>query len=146
MTDITDAARRIHEAMALHAIAKARGYFACKLMDGRPVTNDTFPSRAAARRIAERKTSDPLIILEVQPDGGTPKGCQIALDYERMLYSRGCRTPDALETEENSGLLSIPEFAHDRRRMARQLITGKPLVSPEVTVSNLPAAYRKRIH
>ena len=141
---ISDDAKRVHDAMALHAIAGATGYFACKLIDGSPVTNETYPSRRDARRNAEKRTSDPLIILEVQPDGGSPRICQVALEYERMLYSRGFRTPDTLESEENSGLLSIPEFAHDRRRMANQLISGKPLVDPRVAVSNLPAAFRKR--
>lgn len=141
---ISDEAKRILDAMSLHAIAGSHGYFACKLSDGRPVTNDVYPSRGTARRFAEKITSDPLVILEVQPDGGSAKGCQAALDYERVLYSRGFRTPDSLETEENSGLLSVPEFAHDRNRMIRQLVAGKPLVSPEVTVSNLPAALRKR--
>ena len=128
----------------MHAVAKSRGYAVFRLTTGEPVTNDVYPSRADARRFAEKKTSDHLLIIEIQPDGMPYNEAAAVLKYERTLINMGIRTPDVFETEENSGLLSMPRTLGDRIRMARQLKSGKPLTSPELAYGNIPA-FTKRM-
>jgi hypothetical protein len=129
--------------MDLHAIAMQEGvieggYAVFRLTDGVPCGNQLYPSRAAARRDAEKHTSDHLLIIEASPDGMPYNEAAAVLRYERTLISMGIRTPDTLETEENSGLLSMPRNRHDRRRMAAQLKKGKPLYPGHVSYGNLP--------
>jgi hypothetical protein len=133
-----DPVKRVKDEMDFHAVAGGFGYAVFSMQDGRPLTHDTYPSRALARKAGERKTSDHLLILEVQPDGMPYNEADAVLKYERALNSAGYRTPDTLESEENSGLLSMPRNRHDRRRMARQLKTGKALYPAETDYTNLP--------
>jgi hypothetical protein len=139
-----DPVRRVKDAMDMHAVGGGRGYVAFNLQTGKSMSgHNTFPSRAQARRNAEKKTRDHLLIVEISPDGMTYREADACLRYERALVSAGVRTPDEFETEENSGLLSIPRTAHDRRRMAQQLITGKPLLPEGLPYGNLPYTLRK---
>jgi hypothetical protein len=137
-----DPVKRVKDEMDMHALAIQaggdRGYAVFSMQDGRPVTHDLYPSRARARQSAERLTTDHLLILEAQPDGMTYREADAVLRYERQLSNAGMRTPDALETEENSGLLSMPYSRHDRRRMAKQLIKGRPLYHESTSYGNLP--------
>jgi hypothetical protein len=134
-----DEVKRICDAMNMHTLAgSAHSYAVFSLQDGRPITNDVYPSRAQARRMANKKTQDHLLILEVQPDGMQPNHAAACLKYERTLISAGVRTPDHFETEENSGLLSMPLNRHDQKRMVHQLKTGKPLYPESVPYGNLP--------
>ena len=138
-----DPVLRVADEMSMHALAGGRGYAVFSMQDGRPITHDSYPSRAAARRIAEKKTTDFLLILEIQPDGMPYREADAVLKYERALNAAGVRTPDHFETEENSGLLSVPRTKHDRQRMARQLISGKPLLPDGLPYGNLPSFLRK---
>lgn len=139
MPDYPDDVRRVKDALDLHAVAGNAGkYIACRLDDGRPVTHDCYSSRGEARRFAERKTTTPLLIVQVQPDGAPLNEVAAVLKYERGLWAAGWRTPDTLETEENSGLLSMPRTKADRKRMARQLLSGRPLYPSHVPYGNLP--------
>ena len=135
--------------MDFHAVAISAGgiglsdqatypYAVFSMQDGRPITHDTYPSRAEGRRICEKLTSDFLLILQVSPDGMPYNEANAVLNYERGLNNMGCRTPDSLESEGNSGALSMPRSRHDRRRMAAQLRTGKPLYPDHITYGNLP--------
>jgi hypothetical protein len=137
-----DPVKRVKDEMDMHAIViqsgGERGYAVFSMQDGRPITHDLYPSRARARQSAEKLTTDYLLILEAQPDGMGFNEADAVLRYERTLNSAGMQTPDALETEENSGLLSMPRNRHDRRRMAKQLITGRPLYHESVSYGNLP--------
>jgi len=137
-----DPVRRVKDTMDMHAVAGGFGYVAFNLTDGRPYTG-TYPSRGAARRNAEKSTMDHLLIIEVQPDGMTYREASAVLQYERTLISMGHRSPDSLETEENSALLSMPRTKQDRRRMARQLVSGKPLMPEGLPYGNLPSFLRK---
>jgi hypothetical protein len=76
--------------------------------------------------------------LQVQPDGMPYHEADAVLRYERTLVSAGVRTPDHFETEENSGLLSMPRTKHDRERMIKQLVSGKPLYPAGTPYGNLP--------
>jgi hypothetical protein len=139
-----DPVRRIKDEMDLHAVAGGSGYCAFNLQTGKPMSRgNSFPSRAAARRNAEKKTMDHLLILEIQPDGMPYKEANAVLQYERTLISAGVRTPDEFETEENSGLLSMPRTTYDRRRMRQQLVSGRPLMPEGMPYGNLPHFLRK---
>lgn len=143
-----DPVLRVKDAMDIHAIAMKEGvieggYAVFRLTDGVPVTPDLYPSRGAARRMAERKTTDHLLIIEAAPDGMPYNEANACFVYERALVSAGVRSPDSLETENNSGLLSMPHNRHDRRRMAAQLKKGKPLYPESVPYGNLPSFLRK---
>ena len=137
-----DPVLRIADEMGMHALAimagGERGYAVFSMQDGRPLTHDLYPSRARARQAGEKLTADFLLILEAQPDSMPFNEAAAVLHYERQLNNAGMRTPDSLETEENSGVLSMPRNRHDRRRMAKQLITGKPLYHESVSYGNLP--------
>jgi hypothetical protein len=137
-----DPVKRVKDEMDYHATVIMaggdRGYAVFSMQDGRPITHDLYPSRARARQSAEKLTTDYLLILEAQPDGMPYNEADAVLKYERSLNSAGMRSPDALETGENSGLLSMPRNRHDRRRMAKQLITGRPLYHESVSYGNLP--------
>jgi hypothetical protein len=143
VTDWPDDVKRVKDAMDLHAVTGDHGYAVFRLATGEPVTRDAYPSRADARRMAERKTRDPLLILEIQPDGMPPNEAAAVLKYERTLRDMGWRTPDTLETEQNSGILSMPRTRHDRKRMAAQLIKGTPLYDPATPYGNLPHFLRR---
>lgn len=144
MTEWPDDVKRVKDAMDLHAVAGAKGQYAVfSLQTGSPVVMDTFPSRRDARRIASMRTQDALLILQVSPDGMPYNEAAACLRYERALWSAGVRTPDSMEDEQNSGLLSIPRTKKDRIRMARQLISGKPLLPEGLPYGNLPYYLRK---
>ena len=150
MTDIDlerakwpDPVRRVKDEMDLHALAKGNGYVPFSLQDGRPIGHNTYPSRGSARKYAAKRTTDLLLILEVQPDGMTYKEADACLKYERVLASAGFQTPDEFETEQNSGMLSMPRTKHDRKRMVNQLLSGRPLLPEGMPYGNLPSGIRK---
>jgi hypothetical protein len=139
-----DPVLRVKDTMDLHAVAGGRGYVAFSLQDGKPQSPFAFPSRGLARKEAEKHTTDHLLIIEIQPDGMPYKEAAAVLQYERTLISQGVRTPDEFETEQNSGLLSMPRTRHDRRRMIAQLKKGKSAALPaDVPYGNLPYFLRK---
>lgn len=138
-----DPVLRVKDAMDVHAVAGAFGYAVFSMQDGRPLTMDTYPSRAEARRAGERKTRDYLLILEVSPDGMPYNEANAVLLYERTLNNMGVQSPDTLEDEANSGALSMPRNRHDRRRMAAQLKKGSPLYPAHINYGNLPQLIRK---
>jgi len=143
-----DPVKRVKDEMDFHAVAimaggsglseQGYGYAVFSMQDGRPITHDTYPSRGEGRRICEKLTTDFLLILQVSPDGMPYNEANAVLCYERALNNMGVQSPDALETEQNSGLLSMPRNRHDRRAMAAQLKSGKPLYPEDVTYGNLP--------
>lgn len=146
MTDTVwpDDVKRVKDAMDVHAVGGSAGQYAVfSLQTGTPVVMDVFPSRRDARRIASMRTTDALLILQVAPDGMPYNEAAACLKYERALWSSGFRTPDSMESEENSGMLSIPRTKGDRKRMAAQLISGKPMLPDGLPYGNLPYYLRK---
>ena len=144
-----DPVLRVKDAMDFHATVMhegivAGGFAVFSLQTGIPVTNDLYPSRGAARRIAEKSTTDALLIIEAQPDGMTYREADAVLRYERTLFAQGFRTPDEFETEENSGILSMPRTGYDRARMIKQLVSGKQITPDNRPYGNLPAAFRRK--
>ena len=117
----SDEARRIADAMTLHAIAGQAGQWASfRMSDGREVQ----PHVAYATRIAAVKAAgwdrDTTVYLEITPDGMEPKAAQAFLGYARFLHDRGWRLPDP-EFDYDGGM---PELKSDRLLMARHLISG----------------------
>lgn len=146
MTDTVwpDDVKRVKDTMDVHAVGGSAGQYAVfSLQTGTPVVMDVFPSRRDARRIASMRTTDALLILQVAPDGMPYNEAAACLKYERALWSSGFRTPDSMESEENSGMLSIPRTKGDRKRMAAQLISGKPMLPDGLPYGNLPYYLRK---
>lgn len=146
MTDTVwpDDVKRVKDAMDVHAVGGSAGQYAVfSLQTGTPVVMDVFPSRRDARRIASMRTTDALLILQVAPDGMPYNEAAACLKYERALWSSGFRTPDSMESEENSGMLSIPRTKGDRKRMAAQLISGRPMLPDGLPYGNLPYYLRK---
>lgn len=141
--DWPDDVKRVKDEMDFHATMHHFGYAVFSLQDGRPITHDAYPSRADARRIAEKHTLDHLMILEISPDGMPYNEASACFKYERTLVNMGVRSPDTLETEANSGALSMPRNRHDRRRMAAQLKSGKPLYPAYIPYGNLPNLLQK---
>lgn len=141
-----DPVRRVKDEMDFHAVAGGYGYAVFSMQDGRPLTHIAYPSRREARKAGERQTQDFLLILEIQPDGMPYREADAVLRYERALNSAGVRTPDSLESEENSGILSMPRNRHDRRRMAAQLKSGKPLYPAGTSYGNLPQFTKRGIN
>ena len=133
-----DPVKRVKDEMDMHAVVGDSGYAVFSMMDGRPITHDAYPSRAAARRFAERQTQDFLLIIEISPDGMPFNEANAVLTYERTLNNMGVRSPDTLEDEANSGALSMPRNRHDRRRMAAQLKKGSALYPAHIPYGNLP--------
>lgn len=89
----TDAARRMTDAMNLHAVCRSRGIAVFALADG-STDNVAYETRDEAVR-AKRWDRDNFLYLEI-PAGGVsdPAEMQGCLDYARTLHAHGCRLPD----------------------------------------------------
>lgn len=92
----TDDARRMADAMNLHAVCKSKGWAVFALADGR-TDNVAYDTRDAAVR-AKRWNRDNFLYLEI-PAGGVndPAEMQACLDYARALHKAGYRLPDPRE-------------------------------------------------
>lgn len=89
----TDAARRMADALNLHAVAKSRGWARFALADGR---SDGIPyeTRDDAVR-STRWDRDNYLYLQIPAGGvGDPAEMQGCLDYARALNKAGYRLPD----------------------------------------------------
>jgi len=89
----TDDARRMADAMNLHAVAGARGWAVFALADGRS-DNVAYESYDDALR-SKRHDRDRYLYLQI-PRGGVqdPAEMQGCLDYGRALQKMGARLPD----------------------------------------------------
>lgn len=141
MTEITqwpDDVRRVSNEMTLHSLAGAKGkWLAFSMADGRPLDHVPYDTWGDAVRAA-KWDRDNYMFMQVTPDGMGPAEASAMLGYARSLSRAGFRVPGP---DWEGGELSSfrPATAHDRRRMARQLITGRKL--PDQT--NNPADIRR---
>jgi hypothetical protein len=119
----SDDAKRIADAVTLHAIAGNVGRWAAfRMDDGRERHRHvTFGSRIEAVK-ACGWDRDETVYIEIQPGGMEPKEAQAFLGYARFLHSQGWRLPDP-EFDFDGGM---PAFSWDQAAMARQLVGGKP--------------------
>lgn len=101
---VSDAARRIADAMNLHAVAKACGWAVFALADG-ATDNTAYETYEDALRSGSWDR-DRFLYLAIQPDGMPDVIAQRYLDYARMLRDAGARLPDPRDF--NAGDHSFP--------------------------------------
>jgi len=121
--------------MDMHALLKQRGWVAFKLEDGSALDHACYPTWNEAVKAA-KWDRDRFFYLEVQPDGMPYKEASAVLDFARKLYAGGYRIPNPEWTDHMAS--TMPLQPHDRKRALRQLISGKPLLSPDIPYGNLP--------
>ena len=131
-----DPVRRIKEEMDFHATMHERGFVAFKLEDGSPLDHTAYPTWNDAVKAA-KWDRDRYAFLEIQPDGMPFNESAAVLDFARKLYAGGYRIPSP--EWDNHQAAAMPRNAFDRKRAAKQLITGKPLYPAHVPYGNLPA-------
>lgn len=98
---VSDAAKRISEAMTLHTLAGSAGKWASfRMSDGREVQPGTaYDSHYDAMRHA-KWDRDTTVYLEIPPDGIPEAEAQGLLQYARQLHDAGFRIP-------------APDFSYD---------------------------------
>lgn len=133
--DWPDPVKRIKDEMDMHAAAHARGYVAIKLEDGSPLDHTAYPTWGEAVKAA-KWDRDRYAFLEIQPDGMPYHEAAAVLDFARKLYAGGYRVPSP-EWDSHQAA-AMPRTANDRKRAAKQLISGKPLYPSHVPYGNLP--------
>lgn len=118
---VSDAAKRISEAMTLHTLAGSAGKWASfRMSDGREVQAHTaYDSHYDALRHA-RWDRDTTVYLEITPDGIPPHEAQGLLQYARALHDAGFRIP----APEFSYDPTMPLLRADRVRTIRHLASG----------------------
>lgn len=130
-----DEVKRVCDEMNMHAELRQRGWVAFALQDGSPLDHAAYPTWNDAVKAA-KWDRDRFMFLEIQPDGMTHQEACAVLDFARKLYAGGYRIPNP--EWDNYQASTMPLNPHDRKRMARQLITGKPLLPSDVPYGNLP--------
>jgi hypothetical protein len=117
----SDAAKRMADAMTLHAIGGNSGRWASfYLGTGHEVIAHTaYETRIEAVRFA-KWDRDRIVYLEIVPGGMEPKEAGAFLQWARFLHSQGWRLPDP-EFDFDGGM---PDTRADRLAMANHLISG----------------------
>jgi hypothetical protein len=123
--DFRDAVKRIKYAMDIHAVAGSYGWAAFKLEDG-STDNVAYESWKAAVK-STKWDRDNYMYLEIQPDGmHSELEAAAVFDYARTLHKGGYRIPSP-DWEAGALASSMPNQPWDKKTMAKQLISGKPL-------------------
>lgn len=130
-----DPVKRIKDEMDMHAILKQQGFVVISLQDGKPLDHAAYPTWSDAVKAA-RWDRDHYIYLEIQPDGMTYQEASAVLDYARKLYAGGYRIPSPEWKDHMAS--TMPLNPVDRKRMVKQLISGKPLIPSDIPYGNLP--------
>lgn len=118
---VSDAAKRIADAMTTHTIAGSAGKWASfRMSDGAEVQALTaYDSHQDAMRHA-RWDRDTTIYLEITPDGVPAHEAEGLLRYFRQLHDAGFRVP----SPEFSFDPTMPLLAKDRIATIRHLASG----------------------
>ena len=116
--DLVNASRRVADTMNLHAIAKAQGWAAFKLADGKS-DNMPYPNLKTAARCM-KWDFDHYMYLEIAPDGMSDRDAYENMRYHRWLHLQGWRFP----YPEFDYDPTMPAFEWDRKKTARHLISG----------------------
>jgi hypothetical protein len=115
----SDCARRMSDAITMHAAAGSAGKWAViTLADGRPRDNTAYDSRRDAVASANWDR-DYFVYILIAPDGMTPREAEAFLTYARTLHDNGFRLPDPDDSIQPD--LTMPLLAKDRRRQIRLL-------------------------
>lgn len=133
---VPDEAKRISDAMNLHALAGMKGKWVCfALADGTsPDGNTVYDTREEAV-LFRRWDRDNFIYLQIAPDGMQAKIAQDFLRYARMLHTNGYRLPDprdfntssAAGDQDYAAQDSMPLLVTDRLAQIRELTGRKHL-------------------
>lgn len=132
--NVTDEAKRIKDEMDLHAVAGSFGWAVFRLSDGAPVDHVAYERWQDAVRHM-RWDRDNYMYVEIQPGGMPYNEAQAVLNYARGIRKMGHRIPAPDWADHQA--MSMPYQPWDRRTMARQLVSGRPLDSRGF--SNLPS-------
>lgn len=124
----------------MHAVAGSRGWAVLTLQDGRPLDHVPYPTWSDAVKAAGHDR-DRYVFLEIQPDGMQPPEAVAVLKYARTLHALGYRIPGPDFAGE---VTAMPLRKADRARMAKQLVSGRPLVPAGFAMSNLPSERGRR--
>jgi hypothetical protein len=115
----SDDARRMADAITLHAVAGNGGKWAViTLADGRPRDLVAYDTREDAVR-STRWNRDYFVYILIQPDGMQPKEAEAFLSYARQLHDAGFRLPDPADTIQPD--ITMPLLAQDRKRQIKLL-------------------------
>ena len=119
----TDDARRMADAMNLHAVARSKGWAVFALADGRS-DNTAYETLDDAHRSTKWRRDD-YLYLEI-PAGGVndPAEMQACLDYARALHKAGYRLPDPRDfnaPDRGFPVHQPPVMRGDWRRQIREL-------------------------
>jgi hypothetical protein len=131
MTDTLERTRwpddvlRLKDEMDLHAAAGSRGWAVIAMADGAPLDHTAYPAWASAVAAAGFDR-DRYLFVEIQPDGMPYREASAVLKYFRTMHDMGYRIPSP-DWEAGPLASSMPYRRHDRARMARQLVSGRPL-------------------
>lgn len=131
-----DCVKRVKDEMDLHALAGDHGWAVFALADGKPLDHVAYPTWSAAVRAA-KGDRDNCMFVEIPPDGfPSYRHAAAPLHYARTLSRAGYRIPSP---DWHAGPLasSMPLQPRDRRLMARQLASGRPLLPEGWAMSNL---------
>jgi hypothetical protein len=128
---------RVYDELTMHTLAgSAHKWCAFHLSDGSPLDHTAYETWSETVKAA-KWDRDNFMFTEVQPDGITYKAADAILRYARMIHQLGHRIPSP-DWEAGPMVASMPANRHDRRRMAKQLKSGKPLYPADVSYGNLP--------
>lgn len=119
--EFADAAKRMADAMTLHAIGGNGGRWASFRIDtgAEVIPHTAYATRIEAVRYA-KWNRDTVVYLEIVPGGMQPKEAGAFLQWARFLHSQGWRLPDP-EFDFDGGM---PDMRADRLAMANHLISG----------------------
>ena len=138
----SDDVRRVADEMDLHAVAGSSGWAVFALADGRPADHTPYESWTAAVK-STKWDRDNFMYLEIRPDGMPLREAEAVLRYARFIHSQGWRIPSP-DAEQFAQATQMPYQPRDRRVMAKQLISGRPLYPDDVPYTNLPSAFRRK--
>ena len=125
---ISDDARRIADAMNLHAVARSKGWVVFALADGRSPDNNTPYENISDAYRAMKWDRDRYIYLEIQAGGVIDSVIQGYLDYARMLHDAGARMPDPRDwdaTDRDFPYHTPPLMRSDWSRQINELVNKR---------------------
>lgn len=115
----SDDARRMADAVTLHAVAGNAGKWAViTLQDGRPRDLVAYENRYDAVR-STHWDRDRFVYIKVFPGGMQPKEAEAFLSYARQLHDAGFRLPDPDYPVQPD--ITMPTLLSDRFRQIKLL-------------------------
>jgi hypothetical protein len=115
----SDAAKRMSDAMNLHAVAKSQGWASFALADG---STDLTPYSSWSEAVRFKNWDrDNYLYLEIPPDGMPAHEAECVLKYARALHNAGYRIPGPDFNHDPS----VPMFSWDKKSTINTLVKKK---------------------